>query len=252
MFSLVIRAPESARDVLIAELWEMGSAGVVELDAVQVRAFFDDDGARAELRLRFPEAEWREEEEHDWVAEARSKLPAMLVGERFFLVPEWLDDATPEGRFRITVNPGQAFGTGFHETTQLCLEALEEFVRSGAQVLDVGTGSGILAQAAGLLGARRVWACDNDPVAVEVARAVVRDVWVGSVDSVRPGLADVVVANLTADVIVPLAAGLVAAGRLVLLSGIEGHEVDWVVGAVPGVREVRRKGAWALVVAGGE
>ena len=80
----------------------------------------------------------------------------MEVGEKFFLVPEWRDDAPPPGRFRITVNPRMAFGTGVHESTRLCLEAMEEFVRPGSDVLDVGTGSGILAKAADLLGARRV------------------------------------------------------------------------------------------------
>jgi ribosomal protein L11 methyltransferase len=254
MFSLVIAAPESARELLIAELWEMGSAGIVELDAERVRAFFEGDGVRDGLRARFPEAEWREEEEHDWVAEARSKLPPMLVGERFFLAPEWCDDAAPEGRFRIVVNPGQAFGTGFHETTQLCIEALEEFVRPGAAVLDVGTGSGILAQAAMHLGAARVWGCDNDPVAVEVAREKLPQVFVGSVDAVRSAVADVVVANLTAEVIVPLAEQLLRAvrpGGVVLLSGIERHEVEMVRAAVRGVSEVRVKGNWVLLVVGG-
>src|ERR1700738_1813831 len=95
-------------------------------------------------------------------------LQPMTVGARFFLVPEWRDDPTPAGRFRIAVNPGQAFGTGVHETTRLCLEAIEEFVRPGSAVLDVGTGSGILARAAALLGAKRVYGCDVDPVAVEI------------------------------------------------------------------------------------
>ena len=101
---------------------------------------------------------------------ARDLLQPMEVGARFFLVPEWRDDPTPAGRFRIAVNPGMAFGTGVHETTRLCLEALEEFVQPGMRVLDVGTGSGILAQAARLLGAGKVYACDTDPVAVRDRR----------------------------------------------------------------------------------
>ena len=115
---------------------------------------------------------------------ARDLLQPMEVGERFYLVPEWRDDPTPPGRFRIAVNPGMAFGTGVHETTRLCLEALEHYVRPGMRVLDVGTGSGILARAATLLGAERAYACDTDPIAVEIAGIG----FVGSVDAVASGV----------------------------------------------------------------
>ena len=124
---------------------------------------------------------------------ARDLLQPMEVGARFYLVPEWRDDPTPAGRFRIEVNPGMAFGTGVHETTRLCLEALEQYLRPGMRVLDVGTGSGILASAAALLGAERVYACDIDPVAVEIAGMG----FVGSVDAVAAGAADVVMANIS-------------------------------------------------------
>src|SRR5450759_68630 len=118
----------------------------------------------------------------------------MEVGRRFYLVPEWRDDAAPEGRFRIAVNPGLAFGTGVHETTRLCIEALERHVRPESVVLDVGTGCGLLAQVAELLGARSVVACDTDPVAVEIARTRVRSarLFTGSASAVRPRSADIV------------------------------------------------------------
>src|ERR1700720_323256 len=114
-------------------------------------------------------------------------------GSRFFLVPAWRDDPAPAGRFRITVNPGMAFGTGVHETTQLCLEALEKYLTPGMTVLDVGTGSGILAEAARLLGARFVYACDTDPVAVQIAGHG----FVGSVDAIAGASVDLVVANIS-------------------------------------------------------
>jgi ribosomal protein L11 methyltransferase len=171
----------------------------------------------------------------------------MEVGEKFFLVPEWRDDAPPPGRFRITVNPGMAFGTGVHESTRLCLEAMEEFVRPGSDVLDVGTGSGILAKAAELLGARRVIACDTDPIAVEIAAMG----FVGSVDAVSDACADVVVANISPDAIIPLAKELLRArraGGVLLASGIEEHELADTLAALPETREVRRKGNWALLI----
>src|ERR1035438_211399 len=128
MFSLEIECDPDDRDLLIAELWEHGSAGIVELSPVRVRAFFDDTTDRDELLQLFPGSAWREEEQRDWVQSARDLLQPMEVGERFFLVPEWRDDPAPPGRFRIAVNPGMAFGTGVHETTRLAIEALEEFV----------------------------------------------------------------------------------------------------------------------------
>src|SRR5262245_10876733 len=143
MFSLEIECDPTDRDLLIAELWEQGSAGIVELTPARVRAFFEDTAGRAALRALYPGASLRVEEQIDWVQSARDLMRPMEVGQRFFLVPEWLDDPAPRGRFRIAVNPGMAFGTGVHETTQLCIEALEEYVAPGMTVLDVGTGSGI-------------------------------------------------------------------------------------------------------------
>lgn len=247
MFSLEIDCDPEDRDMLIAELWEQGSAGIVELNPVTVRAFFEDAANYGALLKLFPAARRREEEQRDWVQSARDLLQPMEVGRRFFLVPEWRDDPAPEGRFRIVVNPGMAFGTGVHETTRLCIEALEAYLQPGMTVLDVGTGSGILAQAAALLGAAQVLACDIDPVAVEIARMG----FIGSVDAVAGGTADLVLANISPEAIVQLSADLLRVlkpGGLLLASGFELHEVEQVRAALPGAREVREKGNWALIV----
>src|SRR5271157_1714716 len=137
MFSLEIECGAEDRDLLIAELWELGSSGIVELDSARVRAFFEGSADRKKLLQLYPGAGFREEEDRDWVQSARDLLQPMEVGRRFFLAPEWRADPAPQGRLRIAVNPGMAFGTGVHETTQLCLEALEEFRLPGMTVLDV-------------------------------------------------------------------------------------------------------------------
>jgi ribosomal protein L11 methyltransferase len=249
MFSLELDSSADGRDLLIAELWELGSAGIAELSETRVRAFFETCADRADLLARYPGAALREEEQRDWVQESRDMLQPMEVGRRFFLVPVWRDDPAPAGRFRIAVNPGLAFGTGVHETTRLCLEALEELVRPGITVLDVGTGSGILAEAAHLLGAARVIACDVDPDAIHVARQG----FIGSADAVRSATVDLVVANISPEAIVALApefARVLRPGGTLIASGFNFTEVETVRIALTNVREVRQKGEWAAIVAG--
>lgn len=249
MFSLEIDCAPDERDLLIAELWEQGSAGIAEMNDGCLRAFFEDSADRAALLQLYPGAAVRVEEQRDWVQSARDLLQPMLVGARFFLVPEWRDDPAPPGRLRITINPGMAFGTGVHETTQLCLEALEDYLKPGMTVLDVGCGSGILGRAARLLGAPRVYSCDIDPAAVQIAG----EGFAGSVDAVRPAIADLTVANISADGIIQLAPNLLRSlrsGGVLLASGFEAHEVDAVQAALPPAREIRRKGNWALAITG--
>jgi ribosomal protein L11 methyltransferase len=249
MFSIEIECGQDDRDFLIAELWEKGSAGIVELDSRRVRAFFEDDVNGETLLTLYPGSTLRIEEDRDWVASARELLQPMAVGERFYLVPAWRDDPAPEGRFRISVNPGLAFGTGVHETTRLFMEALETYVTPGMKVLDVGAGSGILARAAKLLGAGAVYGCDVDSVAVDIAGLKRR--FVGSVDAVRSNSMDLVVANISPEVVVQLAPELVRVrreGGVLLASGLELPEIEMVKAALPEAREVRTKGNWALIV----
>ncbi len=250
MFSLEIACDPEYLDLLIAELWEQGCAGISELNNGRVQVFFDDTAERDALLSRYPGATSRTEEQRDWVEAAHDLLQPMNVGARFFLVPEWRDDATPPGRFRMVVNPGLAFGTGVHETTQLCLEALEDYLEAGMTVIDVGTGSGILAEAAALLGAGKVFACDVDPVAVQIAKARCGRIFAGSADAVRSGTADLALANISPEAIIQMAPDLLRSlrpGGLLLASGFEAHEVDLVKAALPRTKEVRRKGTWALV-----
>jgi ribosomal protein L11 methyltransferase len=118
----------------------------------------------------FPEPRIRFLSETDWAEAWKTHYDVLRVGRRLVIKPTWRDyDPLPDDLI-IKLDPGMAFGSGLHPTTRLCLEAMEGFLRPGSGVLDVGTGSGILAVAAARLGASHVLALDTDPLAVRVAR----------------------------------------------------------------------------------
>jgi len=224
LFSLLLHPPADREDTLIAELQECGTAGVTEEDQ-GLRAFFDDRGNSAALLDRFAEfsPEFREEPPVDWEQKTRDAWPPLCVGERFFLVAPWdLDAPVPLGRLRLEIYPGMACGTGRHPATQLCLQAIESWVKPGLRVLDVGSGSGILSDAARLLGASVV-GCDVDADAVRIASERVRvPMFVGSAEAARSGWADVIVANIDASTLERIAQELErvrAPGSTLILSG---------------------------------
>lgn len=260
MFSLYVECRQEEKDLLIAELWERRPEGIEECDLADgrcgLRAFFNDRADEASLAREFTRygARWQQEEERDWVEEARRRLAPLCVGARFFLVPAWRNDPTPPGRFRIRVNPGMAYGTGAHASTQLCLEALERELRPGMVVLDVGTGSGILATAATMLGGGCVMACDIDPVAVQVACQKLS--FTGSADAVRSASVDFIVANISSEAIIGLAGELARClrpGGVIIAGGFEISETSEVKAALEArgavTRETRSKDGWSALVA---
>ena len=196
MFCLFLTARPDQEDYLIAELWEAGTVGIVEEDG-GIRAFFEgaDDAVLASLFAEYSPQE-RLETPINWVEKCQESWPPMRVG-CFFLTPPWCADLTPEGLLRLEINPGMACGTGRHPATQLCLEAIERFVKPGDAVLDVGSGSGILSKAARLVGAGTVVSCDIDPA--------LDAMFIGSVEAVRSNWADVIVANIDSSTIEQLA-----------------------------------------------
>ena len=212
--------------------------------------------------------------EEDWAYGWQKYYQPMTVGEKLYIVPEWeRGKPVPEGRTPVYLNPGLTFGTGSHASTQLCLTLLEGQLNQGDKVLDLGCGSGILSIAALNLGASRAVGVDIDPKAVDVAyenaglNGIGRDrytVRAGDVLSDR-GLAaglrqagpyEMVLANIVADVIIPLSAGVgtfLAPAGIFICSGIIDTRADEVQAALEknGLRIIKRleKDGWCAMVA---
>jgi ribosomal protein L11 methyltransferase len=249
VFSVLLPCAPAMEDELIAELHEAGTTGITE-EPGGLRAFFADDAMAPVLVHRFAsfQPQLRHEADIDWEQATRDAWPPLLVGERFFLAPSWNTDETPAGRIRLEVHPGMVCGTGWHPCTQLCLEALERSVRPGMTVLDVGSGSGILSDAARLLGAAQVIACDVDLDAVTIARERVHvRMFAGSADAVRADVADVIVANISsavAEELAPEFARVGRAGSTLILSGF--MEDDLPAGYTS--RNLLRRDGWACLI----
>lgn len=161
-------------------------------------------------------------QEEDWEESWKQYYQPIPIGEKLLIVPQWLSPENPEHRIPVVLDPGMIFGTGAHASTQMCLRALEQTIHGGERVIDLGSGSGILSIAALLLGAQEATGVDIDPKAEDIARenaalngltspkfrAVTGNV-IGDkamMESLSEGGYDVVLANIVADVIIPLSA----------------------------------------------
>ncbi|MCA1614715.1 MAG: 50S ribosomal protein L11 methyltransferase [Acidobacteria bacterium] len=276
-YAVDVTAEAAAREAVEYALMEAGALGTEERDAagggfVDVAGYFETEPQVEAVRAALLEAltiyglassdvralSLREVEGRDWLAEWKRNWKPAEVG-RFVVAPPWSEVPEGGGRVVIRVEPGMAFGTGTHETTRLCLAAIEKHF-GGGSLLDVGTGTGVLAIAAAKLHpAARVEACDTDPLAVSVAEANARlngvaeriAFRVGSVEETTAS-ADLVCANLTADVILPLLPALLGAtcGRLVL-SGVLTTQAEAVCARLVGLGaagyELTRDGEWVAI-----
>ena len=208
----------------------------------------------------------------DWENNWKQYYQPIPIGTRLLVVPEWLHPENPEHRIPVRLDPGMIFGTGSHASTRMCLRELERLVRGGEQVLDLGSGSGILSIAALLLGAARATGVDIDPKAEDIARenAAFNDLH-GAVFTARtgnvlgdeafyaslgPGQNDLVLANIVADVIIPLAPkvpALLAPRGHFVCSGVLNTRLPEVLEALDAaglaVESTRQENDWCRITA---
>lgn len=264
-FEIACDVPAEYADILSAFLTDLSGSGVsvenLSVDAFSVseipdsprmtiRAYFS---AEADTSLKMAELETylqkftarqpgviippptiKEVRSEDWSTSWKVHFKPLRVGSRLLIIPTWEEAQPLPDDLVIRIDPGMAFGTGGHETTRLCLELLENSLSSpspaSTSLLDLGTGSGILAMAASLLGAGRILALDIDPDAVEIARENIAMNGLAAkivcdtkpLESIAENF-DVILANILAEELIRLAPWLVArlnAGGKLILSGI--------------------------------
>jgi ribosomal protein L11 methyltransferase len=288
--------------VVVEPAWQSGDDGPeFRYDPsrpVMLRTYIPGDSNATETRQHLEAALWylghlrpigelqiRSLEEEDWANTWKQHYRVQRVGRRTVIVPSWLEHPVRPDDIVLHLDPGMAFGTGLHPTTRLCLELLEAIVKPEQCVLDLGTGSGILAIAAARLGARRVHAVDNDPLAVEVAgQNIARNQVAGQVQAAVASLGagrrmghwlagegngagvvadvgeladayDVIVANLIARALLIMVDDIVAVlrpGGLLISSGIILDREAEVAAAFAGAglrqQERRQEGEWLALV----
>lgn len=271
-----VSGTKEQQEILIQSLTELGCRGFEETDTHLV-AYFEqpaDEGARAKLgaalrdtiRAMSANAEvlFGEIADRNWNAEWERTIRPIEIGERLVIRPSWCEYTGPAGRVVLTIDPKMSFGTGYHETTRLMLNLVEKYVRPGAFVLDVGTGTGVLAIAAVRLGAGSAVGTDTDEWAVE--NAMENTVMNGVAGTVRivagtlpeglPSPPSMICANLTLNDLVrllPRFREVLPGGGTLLLSGLLAADETAISRALTACSfrtvEIMRENEWLAICA---
>ena len=204
------------------------------------------------------------EDDSCWKDNWKEYFKPAKVGKTIVVKPTWEEYEAKDGEKIIEIDPGMAFGTGTHETTSLCIRLMEDYVKPDMKILDVGCGSGILSIAGALLGASEVLGVEIDPVAVEIAQENIELNHIGDVARAQYGdltkgidfKADVIVANLMADLVMMLSADVakhLLPGGIYISSGIltekEVPVADTMRSLGFKIMEVKEDGMWCAIVA---
>lgn len=276
-FSLEITAAPEAAEAIEFALNSLDALGTsinhlrkANADSVTVVGYFnelpDDQRFQDELHYALKSYDFADEivstvtrgevENADWLAEWKKHWKPTTVG-RFVIAPPWFEVDEPD-KIVIRIEPNMAFGTGTHETTQLCLAEIDKHFHEGESFLDVGTGTGILAIAAAKLGAEDLFACDTDVDSITIAKenAVSNEtpsiVFEAAPISAETPSYQFVCANLTIDVILPILDLLLSkTERMLVMSGILGEQESMITAALNerGIRDhhIERLGEWISV-----
>lgn len=278
-------AMEDPEDILNREqgplTWDFADINILEYagNAAVVKAYFsEDDSVDNILKYIKERLEIVKEtginigegkvihtlvKEEDWANNWKKYYKPTLIGNNIVVKPIWEDYQNKDNEIVIELDPGMAFGTGTHETTRMCIEALEKNVEKNSVIYDIGTGSGILAIAAAKLGAKEVLGVDLDPVAVDSAIENIKynnltniKVLEGNLVEVVEGKADIVVANIIAEVICILiddVKKVLKNGGLFISSGIIHDRRQMVIEKLENsgfeVLEVNKDGEWNCITA---
>jgi ribosomal protein L11 methyltransferase len=259
-YSLTVDVPEDESELSQSVLYDHGASGLEVRDsanqtvltvrapnkgeAIVIAYFEDQDDAKAaqeDLTERIPAARFALEDvvERDWSVEWRNQIKSVTVG-RLWVGPPWEKATAPKDKVCLFIEPKMAFGTGDHPTTSLCLKAVDTFMgeNPGASVLDVGTGTGVLAFAAKKLGASRCVGVDNDVTSVELARECMQENGLEGIElSTKTlhgieGTFDLVLANILANTLVELAPLIVPkVKKKLVLAGVLVPQADEVKAA---------------------
>jgi len=240
----VVLAEEAYKDLEMISTTE-GTLKVFLTEPCDVEIFIKDqrkiliDRGLTDDELGSWEYEFLEKENQDWSQKWKEKWDITRVTDRIVVVPDWLKYTPKENEVIIRLEPGCAFGTGTHQTTQLCMKAIEKYMQIGDKVADIGMGSGILGVLAKKFGASYVYGCDNDDTVIEVAKenAIKNGVEctfeLGTADKVRDKF-DFIVANILHFVLAEIMGDLKAlmkTGAIMSLSGILYEKRDCVIEA---------------------
>ncbi len=263
---------------IMPEAWDDGQAPPIT--RMSVRAYIPDDDRADEAKSRLeaalghmslmypmPKPTYKLVKEDDWANAWKVHYHPVRIGRKLFIRPLWVDTPAEPDDVVIALDPGMAFGTGTHPSTQLCLEALEDLVKPGIKALDLGCGSGILAIAAAKLGASQIVALDIDPLAVQVTNENAEQNGVtekimaqqGSLENVITSARrfDLIVVNILARIIIPMCnehlGDVVRPGGKGIFAGIIEEQADDVEAALrkTGLEPYQRRksGDWTLIEA---
>ena len=274
---LSINNPGQITEAISNFLFEQGAQGVVDNDN-RLDAYFEDNISQKDLLKAIQNyikelgllgfdiinctVEFQSIKDRDWNAEWKKYYKSVHVSENILIKPSWEQFPAQPPKCLIEIDPGMAFGTGTHETTKLVLQLLEKNIQSNDNILDVGTGTGILAIAAIKLGAEKVLAFDVDPLATEatVENATKNNVlekinvFIGNLSNVKKSTFDVIMANVNRTEIVkmlPFITAYMHEKSRLLLSGILAEEKEIITDGLNNqnlkIQEILQMGEWIAI-----